>query len=255
MINFLVCLFNNLKFKKINLFHNLFRFLSILYLLTNQFIFAQNIDSLLIIAKENAINIYKSSISQNSSIYNGKEDRQTDSKSKGHPYFGNQAWLLGDVIYNENIYKNIYLKYNTVSQQLILQHWGGFLKIELVKSKIKSFTILGQAFLNINSDSTSKIESGFYKQLYSENLLFLSKINKIKSESVIESEIITEFKEIKDYFLLKENNTFKIKSLSSFESVFPNKDIKKICNDLKLDFKKDEENSYVKLLKFCTIEN
>lgn len=232
------------------------RFLCLIFLLFMGKIFAQNMDSTQYFAFKKAKELYYSSISENSLRFVGKEETTLDGHTKGHPYYLKQDWTDGAVIYNDILYENIKIKFNITSQKLVIQHFGGYLRIELVSEKITSFTIAGQVFVYFKDDllKNNEISTGFYRQLWQNKWTLLAKYNKTLNEEMIDSQIIKEYSESKDFFVYKKNEVIKVKSSVTLEKLFESKDVKKYAQKSELDFKKQPEIAYTELLKYCDVE-
>ncbi len=241
----------------INKFYKTFIFLFLFNLLYAGTIFAQNIDSTLSSAIINAKTFYTNTISSNSKLYIGGEETIIVGKAKGHPYYLKQDWQVGSLIYDGILYENVKLKYNLASQKLILQHYGGYLLIELVKDKISSFTIGGHAFVQTQNSISwaSLVESNtFYRQIWDNKYVLLSKYTKLQNNEMVDSQVIIDFSESKDIIFLDKKEAIKLKSISNIEKIFPQKDVKKYAKSKDLDFKNEPENAFCELIKYCEIE-
>lgn len=185
-------------------------------------------------------------------MFSGREETDVVGKLKGFVYFENMAWQNGSVNYNNTLYENVLLKYNLVSQQLVTQHPGGYLRIQLIKEKIQSFTIAGHVFVHINkvlNDSKNSTKD-FYEVLWDKKMLLIGSYSKKILESIVDNQTLKEVVIVKEFFLKQDNQFIKVKNEDSFEDFFKEKELKEFANQNNLDFKKSPESSFVKLFQF-----
>src|SRR5688572_26629431 len=83
---------------------------------------AQGDTSILREAYSNAVNISTS----NMPLFNGKQHLGYPSNYFGIPYFKTPDWLPGSVVYSEVLYDDLLLKYDLVSNQLVVKYPNGY---------------------------------------------------------------------------------------------------------------------------------
>ena len=106
----------------------------------------------------------------NSGIYNGTLFiEKYITAPNNHSFFLDSTYKLGNLIYDNQPYYNIYLKYDLHEDQLIakLPYQSNFLFIKLIKEKVKSFEFQNLNNLFVNSSYIKKVVDksfiGFYE--------------------------------------------------------------------------------------------
>jgi hypothetical protein len=126
-----------------------------------------NPESLDSIAQLNAIQQYHKLLSPENALYNGGEyiDYTTTLKT-GYPYFGPDTVQEGWVVYDGTRYDHLLMWFDLVSQSLVLENPEHIYKMELLKTRLQSFSISGHYFVQLKGDSINGIRSGFYERMY-----------------------------------------------------------------------------------------
>ncbi len=115
-----------------------------------------------------------------SGLYNGPEYKPDELLyNNGSPFFY-PDWTKGSVDYNGTNYKGVELMYDALKDQVLLKHFDGSSRIQLVKEKVDSFSLGDKSFLNLHlvNAKTLGLEAGFYEKLYDGNLVLLKKYKK-----------------------------------------------------------------------------
>lgn len=173
----------------------------------------------------------------NSGIYNGTIFvEQFKTKPNNHRFYLDNRYKLGNLIYDNQTYYNIYLKYDVFEDQLIakLPYQDNFLFLRLIKEKIDFFE------LNIDKiDSSTEKHSfvnsktkplivnedfnGFYQILSKLKIATLLKKNYKETSELIDNNLAyTQFSERSYYALLKDNTYYPINSKKDLVRIFPN---------------------------------
>src|SRR4051794_22350127 len=83
--------------------------------------------------------LYTTSIGGQSRLYNGTEHRDYLAKDDENPYFGQDDWQYGFILYDDERYDSVALFYDLSRDQVITEHILTGAKIELVAKKISAF--------------------------------------------------------------------------------------------------------------------
>ncbi len=173
----------------------------------------------------------------NSGIYNGTIFLEKfKAKPGNHRFFLDDDYKLGNLIYDNQAYYNIYLKYDIYDDQLIakLPYQDNFLFLRLIKEKIDFFELNIDKIDNstekhsfVNSRTRPLILNddfnGFYQILLKTKIATLLKKNyKEKSELIDNNLAYTKFYERSYYVLLKGNTYYPINSKKELIRVFSN---------------------------------
>jgi hypothetical protein len=146
--------------------------------------------------------------------------------SNNHNFFNTNEYTKGDLNYGGQIFYTINLKYDIVTDELILKRVGdySYLDINLIKKKIESFTINNRLFLNLDNilkTSENKLD-GFYEQnLIGNDFTFYIKHHKKFLKNLSTGSIIYEFSEDNSYYIEQKNIFHNIDSKNDLITIFP----------------------------------
>ncbi|MFC4739012.1 hypothetical protein ACFO3U_03305 [Flavobacterium ponti] len=185
--------------------------------------------------KEDYLTTYDSIIGkENLAITNGlfhsNNFRVNDNKDI---YFMSEKFTIGSLNYINQLYFDVYLKYDAYNDELVYRPSGRSEKtgVNIIKANINSFQINGIKFININNDNEKdKVIKGFYEEkLKNSTLSFYIKHYKSKREVFVNKNVLVEFSD-ETTFVVKKNNIFsEISSKTSISKIFPEK--RKIINE------------------------
>lgn len=171
----------------------------------------------------------------------------------GFPFFQEQDWIKGYVDYDGIKYHQVSLKYDLLTDELIVQHFDGLSSINLVKSKVKDFNISGHRFIHLQqTDSLLKIPSGFYEELYNKKLILLAKRTKTVGETISQAGVKRNILISNRYFVYKDGQFLQYKSLSSLSKILKNrkKELSQYVKTNKKQFKNEPEKAMVAIATY-----
>jgi len=195
-------------------------------------------------------------IGQQSRLYNGIEYNGYDPKIIGNANFMDVTDLnKGTVMYDGYSYKNVDMLYDIYQDELIIQLYQSFLKINLITEKVESFDLLGRHFINIKNNPAiaTSLKTGFYDELYGGKIQVLAKHTKsIQRKYEISGSIDSYFSPSVDYYLFKNGEYYSVNSQGAFLSALKDKkkDIQQFIKANKIKFKKTQEESMVKIAAY-----
>jgi len=173
----------------------------------------------------------------NLAIYNGTIfEEKFKAPENNHRFLLDDTYHLGNLIYDNQPYYNIYLKYDIHEDQVIakLAYKTNFLFIKLIKEKITSFEIdnSNTAIFNtqlsfISSETKPKVSekkfTGFYQVLHQfDEILLLKKNFKKRGEIILNNFVYSNFLDKGYFVILRNNNYFEVNSKYDFINIFPN---------------------------------
>ena len=173
----------------------------------------------------------------------------TNSESN-HPYFRENKWAKGSLVY-QGLYYNVEgLKYDIEIDKLIYlryDHDNTMNGVALDENFIGEFSILNATFRyykNLKTDKGRKLKTGYYEVVYDGKLKFL-----VRSEK---SKTMNDFSSSTDLFLLKDGTMIGISSMSKLVRELKNKEktIKEFIKNNSLTLNKSDYSSASKVLKF-----
>jgi len=188
----------------------------------------------------------------NSGVFNGLEyiERYRMLNEK-HKFFISPNFTNGSVVYSNEPYYDLDLKYDVFEDQLILRHSDNpnFPTILLDKDKVSSFNIEGHEFQNLRFElKKENFESGFFEVLSNSGPIVLFKKNYKRILKKTNDHIrYYEFKSKNSYFFKHKELYYDLKSFSSFTNIFPEykAQLKEIESELK-ELKKENTDAYYK---------
>ncbi|MNQ22195.1 hypothetical protein D3C85_353320 [compost metagenome] len=161
----------------------------------------------------------------------------------------------GSINYDEQIYFDLFLKYDIYSDELVLRPYdeANTTKINLVKDKIKSFTIGNEKFTNLKELNTAIFKGGYYEEvLIKNNIKLYIKYYKEKKKSAKDEINLIDYVPKYEFILLKENKYNLISEKKEIITLFP--DSKRKINDFYLmnrDLRKGNPSLFMKnLIKY-----
>lgn len=205
-------------------------------------------------AVKNAIDYYNSVFAEQLHLYNGKEYVDYSRPfEEGQPYFLNSYWNKGTVTYSGNNYSDVSIKYDLVSDDVIILASNKIFKIRLLKENVARFSIAGHSFINLSRDSLTgtNMPQGFYDVLTDGTIKLLARRTKYIQSDIKQTVELRVFG--KDQFYIKKNNTyFNVTTKRSLlEQVGDRrKEIQQFIRQNKLRFKKDVENTMIKIIRY-----
>ncbi len=211
----------------------------------------------LTLAKNNQVTLYTDFIHGQSRLYNGSEYRDYLSQDEEHPYFGVDDWAYGDIIYDDELYKNVPLFYDLSRDKVISEHLLNGAKLELVSEKIRRFSINGHTFTRRQKGGNGLAEDGFYDLLYDGRSKVIVRREKRLQQKVESNDIIEIFEEKNRLFVLKEETFVPVKNKSSVLDLFADRkqEVKSFMKKNNIKFKTERETAVVRVAEFYDTQN
>ena len=194
----------------------------------------------------------------NIGIYDGTEHIVEYVTLKGnHQYYFTSDYLVGDVIYDDQPYYDIRMKYDIYNDELIVRLPNGlaFIVIELIKEKVKSFSLNNTQFNRIavtNKVNLVEENYGFCELLYkSDHLSLYKKHKKLRTYHLDKEFAYNKFNYKNEYLIYYKDKYHDIKSKRTFIQLFPEhrKQINSFFNKNKILFKSYYEMFIMYLMK------
>jgi hypothetical protein len=202
-----------------------------------------------------ASDLYHKVTEGNSRLYNGIEyiDPYQRKLLDGDPYFFSDDWVDGDVFYDDQLYKNVALRYNIFSDKVVIEHSQIHTSIELIEEKIKYFIINEHLFIRLTPQEISgPLKEGFYNLLYAgESKVYVKRYKDIK-EIIDQKSKTTQFLDRKKTYLFKDGQYLSISGKKSLINALVDKknDVKRFISENRINYKKNPEPALVSIAKF-----
>ena len=206
-------------------------------------------------AIQNLQSLYQESLDTDSHLFNGSEYIDPDKYYlTGHSFFSTNQEIQGSIMYDGVLYRKVPMRYDIMSDVVVMQHPESTIYFKLVSEKIKLFTLANHTFVRLEADSlgNSPIRTGFYDLLADGQVKVLAKRTKTAQEKAQSTGMTGQFDEHERYFVKKGLNYHQVKSKNSVINLFPEqkKELQKYARSNKLNFRKGRELSIVKLVQF-----
>lgn len=161
----------------------------------------------------------QSAMDINEPLYNGKEHVYYHPSILGIAYYVTADWQPGTLVFNNVPYKDVFLKYDLVADELVLRHVNGMLSLVLFTPRIQQFTLGDRMFVNMASDKEGKLKPGIYELLATGKLSLYAKRSKWIEEKTLSTSIERKFITRDNFFLFKDGQYLTIKNPKSLFSL------------------------------------
>jgi hypothetical protein len=199
-------------------------------------------------ALHNTIAFFRSSVKEKSLLYTGREYIQYGNGIKGHPYFQQDSFQTGAVLYDGISYPGIPLKYDVYQDVLIVRDYDKSSLIELLTEKISWFQISSHRFVYLLPPKEIRnITSGFYELLLSHPLCSIYARRTKQVPVASKSEEQQQFTEKSVYYIMINDVYFAISDKESLLRVFKDKKdaLKKYIKENNLNFRRGLEKAII----------
>ncbi len=205
-------------------------------------------------AVENATYLYNKLMAKQMLLYNGSEYIDFDRSIKGNQYFESEDWEEGNIFYDGQLYKQVFLRYDLYDDVVITEHFdrrGYYAKVQLIGEKINYFDLLGHHFIHIepNSAAVTVLRTGFYDLIFDGQVKVMVRRIKEIQQSTSTTNFREEFRQRNRIYLHKDDLYYSVKSKRSVIKVLKDqkKELRRFARRSHLNFKEDRENSIAKL--------
>lgn len=188
-----------------------------------------------------------------SNLYNGSEYQEPRRTGDPHPYFLAEDWLIGDVLYDGDLYTDVPLQYDITRDLVVTELYTNSSPFVLVDSKVYQFSIAGHTFRKLFKDSVNMLpESGYYDVLYDGKTKVIARRQKSMQEAIKELRVTIDFEERNRYYILSNARYHAVRSKRAVLALLKNRqgELKKFIRTKRLDFRRDRDDALRKLAKF-----
>lgn len=174
-----------------------------------------------------------------------------------HPFYNSNKFSIGSIIYDEQLYNNVNLKYDNHRDILVFKPYGETenFGIILTEKMIKEFTLQNKHFINLSLITKDSIKSiqGFYEENWQgSNFIFFIKHKKDRREYIKDNVIYNEFGIYNEFLVAKNNSYFIINSKKNITDLFKEqeKEIRAFYDDNSKLSKENKTSFYEKLFRY-----
>ena len=202
-------------------------------------------------AKASARSSYDNLIQDQLALFNGVEYVKYDLGFSGNPFFLDDYYAEGTIVYDSMVYHEIPLKYDIVEDKVLVEYfdYAGYRKgLILENHKVTAFTYEGHQFVKINADNpVGSLEEGFYDILLGDQISIYARRKKQINKAVKNGKLSIKFEVLDQFFVEQADNTYRVSNKSSLLQLFEDhkKELKKYIKANDLDLKRDFEASLI----------
>ena len=182
-------------------------------------------------------------------IYNGIQHYPYSPSIEGIAYFQADEWKKGSVVFSDISYEDIFMKYDLVTDQLIVTpNYDGGLFIALFSPRVKEFSFGGKRFVRLTRESTNgELADGFYQVLSSGKVTAIARTQKVIEEKVDITGISRWFEMKTRYYLLKDGKYKLIRNKNDLTNLLKEhrREVNQALSNLKLKFRKNAEQNII----------
>jgi hypothetical protein len=151
---------------------------------------------------------------------------KTESKEKIHRFFKKNDFELGSVLYDDQVYFDIPLRYDLFNDDVIIKikYEDGFSILKLEKEKIRKFSLNSSNFVDASffKKKGVLVENRFYEKIRISKKYSLFKTSEKEiTHYVVENESFDGFNLIEKFYLLYNKELHLIKSKKDFKKILP----------------------------------
>lgn len=161
---------------------------------------------------------------ENAELYSGilfvNEFKVTNDK---HRFFKTDSFVDGTVSYNGNTYYNQDLKYDLLTDELLVKPKTATsaLVLQIVKNKIDSFSVKNQKFIKLTSNASLSSDSEFFEKLSENKIILLLKKHSAINLGPRNEVLYYEFRYKSKFFFQYKNVVFPANTKNDIIAAFP----------------------------------
>lgn len=186
-------------------------FCSIISILISLLSFSQAIvvdSSFTTAAEKSLLDFYNSARKDELSLFNGTQHYGYSPTIEGIAYYKYDTWQTGTVEYEGIVYSNVMMKYDLVTDKLIVRTATGNIFIALYSPRVKGFNFSGHKFIWFQKKDKSSLPEGFHEIVIDGKAALLMRSTKIISEKIENNTLQRKFEETKKYYIRKEDGVY-----------------------------------------------
>jgi hypothetical protein len=164
-----------------------------------------------------------------------------------HPYWLNQEFCTGEVLYKGLLYKQVSLRYDAYLQQLVVNTPVKRSHVYVPMDRVERFKLEGTEYARRNGEFMAILYSSPRMELVEQVQVSL------KEELVDNERVKREFRREVKYYLLRAGQTHEVSKLKSVMKLFPGrgKALKSFAKMHQLDFGVFRQSSLITLVKYA----
>ena len=143
-------------------------------------------------------------------------------RNDNHKFFGEGTFSLGSILFDDQKYYDVNLKYDVYGDQVLIHHeqLPMSMVIQLDNARVHQFSLDNRVFVNTSFTTNNKEEiSGFIETLYEGEMLQVYKKHVKKIYRRLEGKLFYEFKNDANYYVNYNDEYYELKNLKSLRKI------------------------------------
>jgi hypothetical protein len=191
--------------------------------------------------------MYDAQRGRQSAVFNGLQHYPYSSMIEGIAYFQTADWRKGSVVFEDVQYDNIFMKYDLVTDQVIITaDDNGGLFISLYSPRVKEFSFSGMKFVRFTKTNFGTgLPEGFYQELADGKVKAYTKTMKFIEEKVDITGISRKFEQKVRHYIFKDGKYHVIRNKKTLLSVLKEhkKEVQQYLSKLDVKYKNNPEQN------------
>ena len=187
----------------------------------------------------------------NMALFNGKQHMGYPPNFIGIPYFKTTEWLPGSVVYSGVFYDDLQLKYDLVSNQLVVKYPNGYTAVSLFTPRVEQFTIGEYKFFQVFNDK-ALLPPGVYQEMQKGRMKLYANRSKIIEEMVTGSGVERKFLDKNGFYVVLDGVAYQIRKQKTIMDLLGDKKsaVKAHLKSLGIKFRGNQEAAINEIVKF-----
>jgi hypothetical protein len=202
-------------------------------------------------AEEQVIEYYNASVGDQSEFYNGIEYQLYPPAYKGSAYFQDIPSLVpSTILYNGKWYKDVPVLYDMYNDLMVSSLRDKLFSFRT--DKISEVYLSGHHFIYLKDQNEEKLTPGFYDQLYKgKSEVLIKRIKTMQSTVTLQTDEV-KYESREEIYIKRGSASIAVNSKKSVLDVFKDKskELKQFLNSNNISYKKNKEQSIVKLASY-----
>jgi hypothetical protein len=186
----------------------------------------------------------------NSSIYNGSEHIGYPAALQGNPFYGSDQWQKSSIIFRDELYTDVYLKYDLVKNEVVLRHFNGFTGIVLFTPRIRSFNLGPNHFVNL--PSSKNLPGGIYEEIVAGTVSLYARRIKTIEETLTATGVERKVSGRNIYFVYKDGKYYPVRNEKSVLDLVKDKksQVKAHLKESGIKYKRNAEAALITIITY-----
>jgi hypothetical protein len=185
-------------------------------------------------------------------IYNGRVHVNYHPSIQGSAYYQSVDWQKGTLVYENVLYRDISVKYDVVTDEVIVLHLNGYTGVTLFTPRIQSLSFNGSHIVYLNPPNGSSLKAGLYEELTSGKITLYAKRSRLLNQTIVSNAMERKFVDQHKYAVSKDGQLYPITSEKDIMALVDDrkKEITAWRKTTTINFKRDKERAFSSVVAF-----